>query len=201
MKDIYSAWIAQRKMQRPSLVVVASFSNAWIFPVVKQNSVQTKFPVSLMKRPLLFETNYNLARQFVWYYISISHFPCFIHFIGFLLGWDIADDAQAEIEGFVTCPFCDYGAIMENENDKEFRCQNNECQIVSCRICRAESHIPLSCEGIFISSPPLSVSYMTCSLPLPPHPIRHCFKNIDFRFAKNTKRKTSLLPNTGSRKR
>lgn len=54
---------------------------------------------------------------------------------------------QASIEGFVTCPFCDYGAILEDENDKEFRCQNKECEKVSCRACRAESHIPLSCEG------------------------------------------------------
>ena len=53
----------------------------------------------------------------------------------------------ASIEGFVTCPFCDFGAILENENDKEFRCQNKDCQIISCRLCRAESHIPLSCEG------------------------------------------------------
>ena len=46
----------------------------------------------------------------------------------------------------MTCPFCDFGAIVENENDKEFRCQNKECQIISCRLCRLESHIPLSCE-------------------------------------------------------
>jgi len=54
---------------------------------------------------------------------------------------------KASIEGFVACPFCDYGAIVENDNDKEFRCQNTECEKVSCRACRAESHIPLSCEG------------------------------------------------------
>jgi E3 ubiquitin-protein ligase RNF216 len=54
---------------------------------------------------------------------------------------------KATIEGFVACPFCDYGAIIEDDNDKEFRCQNKECGIISCRSCRAESHIPLSCEG------------------------------------------------------
>src|SRR5579859_1243074 len=54
---------------------------------------------------------------------------------------------QASIEGFVTCPFCDFGAIVENQDDKEFRCQNSECKIISCRSCRLESHIPLSCEG------------------------------------------------------
>jgi E3 ubiquitin-protein ligase RNF216 len=55
---------------------------------------------------------------------------------------------KASIEGFVTCPFCDYGAIIENPDDKEFRCENKECSIVSCRLCREETHIPLSCEGI-----------------------------------------------------
>lgn len=35
----------------------------------------------------------------------------------------------AEIDGFVTCPFCDYGAICAPvEVDKEFRCQNSECK-------------------------------------------------------------------------
>jgi|ERR1700738_1114722 len=55
---------------------------------------------------------------------------------------------QASIEGFVTCPFCDYGAIVEDDGDKEFRCQNEDCKTVSCRSCRKESHIPFSCEGI-----------------------------------------------------
>jgi hypothetical protein len=57
-------------------------------------------------------------------------------------------DAVISIEGFVACPFCDFGVIVENENDKEFRCQNKDCQIVSCRLCRKETHVPLSCEGI-----------------------------------------------------
>lgn len=35
----------------------------------------------------------------------------------------------AEIDGFVTCPFCDWGAICAPaEIDKEFRCQNSECK-------------------------------------------------------------------------
>ena len=67
---------------------------------------------------------------------AIREVPCFPFFCL----------TQASIEGFVTCPFCDYGAIVEDENDKEFRCQKKECEIVSCRLCRSESHIPLSCE-------------------------------------------------------
>jgi TRIAD3 protein (E3 ubiquitin-protein ligase RNF216) len=64
---------------------------------------------------------------------------------------------KASIEGFVTCPFCDYGAIMENPDDKEFRCENKDCSIVSCRVCREETHIPLSCEGIMNSVLPANL--------------------------------------------
>lgn len=46
------------------------------------------------------------------------------------------------------CPFCDFKAIVPvpaNE-DREFRCQNENCGIVSCRLCNLETHVPLSCE-------------------------------------------------------
>ncbi len=53
----------------------------------------------------------------------------------------------AGIENLETCPFCPYAAeyppVTEN---KEFRCQNQECELVSCRLCRRETHIPLTCE-------------------------------------------------------
>lgn len=32
------------------------------------------------------------------------------------------------------------------EIDKEFRCQAEDCEKVSCRLCKLESHIPKSCE-------------------------------------------------------
>ncbi|PKK50754.1 hypothetical protein CI102_5891, partial [Trichoderma harzianum] len=53
----------------------------------------------------------------------------------------------ANIEGLVQCPFCSFAAICvpEKEN-REFPCQNPDCLVVSCRLCRAESHVPLSCE-------------------------------------------------------
>ena len=58
-----------------------------------------------------------------------------------------AEVKQAGLEGLVNCPFCDFAAICPPvEVDREFRCQNGDCEKVSCRICRSESHIPLSCD-------------------------------------------------------
>ncbi|KAF9975173.1 hypothetical protein BGZ73_001246 [Actinomortierella ambigua] len=53
---------------------------------------------------------------------------------------------KAGIDSLVECPFCPYAAIVENENDKEFRCESPKCRAVSCRLCRAITHIPLTCE-------------------------------------------------------
>ncbi|KAG0310165.1 hypothetical protein BGZ97_012748 [Linnemannia gamsii] len=35
---------------------------------------------------------------------------------------------------------------QENDEDKEFRCQGPKCRKVSCRFCKALTHIPQSCE-------------------------------------------------------
>ncbi|KAI9801813.1 MAG: hypothetical protein M1825_003186 [Sarcosagium campestre] len=52
----------------------------------------------------------------------------------------------AGLEGLVECPFCDYAAILPPvEVDREFRCANSRCNIVSCRLCQRPSHIPMSC--------------------------------------------------------
>ena len=54
---------------------------------------------------------------------------------------------MAEIQNLSTCPFCDFAAICDPiEEDREFRCHNPECEEVSCRLCKAKTHIPLSCE-------------------------------------------------------
>ena len=51
------------------------------------------------------------------------------------------------IDNLESCPFCPFAAECEPvEIDREFRCQNEECGMVSCRLCREETHIPLSCE-------------------------------------------------------
>ncbi|RDA82390.1 hypothetical protein CP532_4404 [Ophiocordyceps camponoti-leonardi (nom. inval.)] len=53
----------------------------------------------------------------------------------------------ANIDGMVSCPFCPFAAECGPvEENKEFRCQNPDCEIVSCRLCQGESHLPLSCE-------------------------------------------------------
>jgi TRIAD3 protein (E3 ubiquitin-protein ligase RNF216) len=52
---------------------------------------------------------------------------------------------QAGLPGLTECPFCDYAALVENEHDREFHC--GSCDVVSCRLCKKETHIPLTCEG------------------------------------------------------
>ncbi|KAK6853210.1 hypothetical protein PG995_010022 [Apiospora arundinis] len=53
---------------------------------------------------------------------------------------------MAGIESLETCPFCpfamEYPPVEEN---REFRCANADCEIVSCRLCRKVTHIPKTC--------------------------------------------------------
>ena len=52
----------------------------------------------------------------------------------------------AGIENLETCPFCPYAAEYPPvEVNKEFRCENPDCEEVSCRLCRKLTHIPKSC--------------------------------------------------------
>ncbi|KAK3324056.1 ring finger protein [Cercophora scortea] len=54
---------------------------------------------------------------------------------------------MAGIENLESCPFCPYAAeyppVAEN---KEFTCENLDCKMVSCRLCRNETHLPKTCE-------------------------------------------------------
>lgn len=53
----------------------------------------------------------------------------------------------AGLDSLETCPFCPYAAEYPSvEDNKEFRCENPECAIVSCRLCRKETHLPKKCE-------------------------------------------------------
>ncbi|PMD35766.1 hypothetical protein L207DRAFT_434146 [Hyaloscypha variabilis F] len=53
----------------------------------------------------------------------------------------------AGIENLASCPFCPYAAEYPPvEVDREFRCQAPDCEKISCRLCKLESHIPKSCE-------------------------------------------------------
>jgi TRIAD3 protein (E3 ubiquitin-protein ligase RNF216) len=54
---------------------------------------------------------------------------------------------MAGIENLASCPFCPYAAEYPPVDvDREFRCEAPECEKVSCRLCKLESHIPKSCE-------------------------------------------------------
>lgn len=37
-----------------------------------------------------------------------------------------------------SCPFCSYSVVIENEQERLFRCESEECGIVSCRACKKE---------------------------------------------------------------
>ncbi|KAH7355358.1 hypothetical protein BKA65DRAFT_238525 [Rhexocercosporidium sp. MPI-PUGE-AT-0058] len=53
----------------------------------------------------------------------------------------------AGIENLESCPFCPFAAEYPLvEIDREFRCQAPDCERISCRLCKLESHIPKSCE-------------------------------------------------------
>ncbi|KAI9355327.1 hypothetical protein DFJ73DRAFT_825167 [Zopfochytrium polystomum] len=54
---------------------------------------------------------------------------------------------KAGLSGLVTCPFCDYGAIMSTDAtvDKLFHCKSAGCGTISCRLCRKPNHLPKSC--------------------------------------------------------
>ncbi|KAK3294290.1 uncharacterized protein B0H64DRAFT_183856 [Chaetomium fimeti] len=53
----------------------------------------------------------------------------------------------AGIENLESCPFCPYAAEYPPvEENKEFRCENPDCLLISCRLCRQETHIPKACE-------------------------------------------------------
>ena len=40
---------------------------------------------------------------------------------------------QANVENLVSCPFCDFCMVMENDDDHIFRCQGGNCLKESCR--------------------------------------------------------------------
>ncbi|ESZ90583.1 hypothetical protein SBOR_9034 [Sclerotinia borealis F-4128] len=54
---------------------------------------------------------------------------------------------MAGIENLASCPFCPFAAEYPPvEINREFRCLAPDCEKVSCRLCKTESHIPKSCE-------------------------------------------------------
>ncbi|WVW79864.1 hypothetical protein I302_101834 [Kwoniella bestiolae CBS 10118] len=55
---------------------------------------------------------------------------------------------QAEIEGLESCPSCPYAAVIDNPDEKLFRCMNEECGQVTCRGCGKKEHIPRTCAEV-----------------------------------------------------
>ncbi|KAI0665506.1 hypothetical protein C8Q78DRAFT_986254 [Trametes maxima] len=54
----------------------------------------------------------------------------------------------AGIEGLEECPFCEYKVVIENEHEKLFRCENEQCGAVTCRQCKKPDHLPRSCQEV-----------------------------------------------------
>ena len=42
----------------------------------------------------------------------------------------------AGLEGLEECPFCEYKVVIENEQERLFRCENEACAAVTCRKCK-----------------------------------------------------------------
>lgn len=54
---------------------------------------------------------------------------------------------MAGIENLASCPFCPFAAEYPPvEEERLFRCQAPDCEKVSCRLCKLESHVPKTCE-------------------------------------------------------
>lgn len=60
----------------------------------------------------------------------------------------LAEVKAAGIEDLESCPFCDFANIINNQEDKIFRCLNPDCMKESCRLCKEPSHIPLKCDEV-----------------------------------------------------
>lgn len=53
----------------------------------------------------------------------------------------IKEIEAAGLEGLEECPFCEYKVVIDNPEEKLFRCESEQCGIVSCRSCKkAVSH-------------------------------------------------------------
>jgi IBR domain, a half RING-finger domain len=59
----------------------------------------------------------------------------------------LAEIKAAGLDGLEQCPFCDYQAVCAPVDiDTLFECLSPNCEKVSCRKCKEESHVPRTCE-------------------------------------------------------
>jgi len=54
----------------------------------------------------------------------------------------------AGLDNLEECPFCEYKCVIENEQEKLFRCENQDCLAISCRACKKPDHLPKSCKEV-----------------------------------------------------
>lgn len=47
--------------------------------------------------------------------------------------------ALAELDDLETCPFCPFAMCVDNPHERLFRCQREDCMVVSCRKCKKVS--------------------------------------------------------------
>ena len=64
----------------------------------------------------------------------------------------------AGIEGLEECPFCEYKVVIENEQERLFRCENEACGAVTCRTCKKLVRVLFRRLCLF-ALPCLSVSF------------------------------------------
>jgi hypothetical protein len=58
------------------------------------------------------------------------------------------DIKKAGLENVHQCPHCDFQMEIANPDEKIFACQNPECRIETCLLCKEPNHIPLRCEEV-----------------------------------------------------
>ncbi|KLT39658.1 hypothetical protein CC85DRAFT_183013 [Cutaneotrichosporon oleaginosum] len=56
------------------------------------------------------------------------------------------DLEMAAIDGLESCPHCPFAMVIDNPDEKLFRCHNPACSKVTCRNCKRPDHIPKRCE-------------------------------------------------------
>ena len=67
----------------------------------------------------------------------------------------------AGLEGLEECPFCEYKVVIENDQERLFRCENEGCGAVTCRKCKKPVRVPfnvISSRRPYLPSARLSVS-------------------------------------------
>ena len=46
------------------------------------------------------------------------------------------DIAMAGLENLEECPYCEFKVVIDNPQERLFRCQNRDCEAVTCRECK-----------------------------------------------------------------